>query len=307
MVNSAEINGVPGHINKYLLTDVLKGEMKFDGFIVSDWQDIQKLVTQWKVAKDEKEATMMAINAGIDMSMVPYSYSFSDNLIALVKEKKVAMTRIDDAVRRILRVKYELGLFENPMPKPALKSNFGKPEYSDISLEAARESLVLLKNNNNILPLSKNKKVLVTGPTSDSLISLNNGWTWVWQGSEKSLYPTDKMTIQAAIKSKLGSKNFEFVEGTRLIQPPNTTSVNTTPTMTDEEVNIKKAVDEAKDSDVVVLCLGEGSYTETPGNVTDLTLSETQLKFAEAIIATGKPVVLVMVEGRPRESFQPHR
>jgi beta-glucosidase len=300
MVNSAEINGVPGHINKYLLTDVLKGEMKFDGFIVSDWQDIQKLVTQWKVAKDEKEATMMAINAGIDMSMVPYSYSFTDNLIALVKEKKVSMTRIDDAVRRILRVKYELGLFENPMPNPALKSNFGKPEYSEVSLEAARESLVLLKNNNNILPLSKNKKVLVTGPTSDSLISLNNGWTWVWQGSEKSLYPTDKMTIQAAIKAKLGGKNFEFVEGTRLVQPPNTTSVNTTPTMTDEEVNIKKAVDEAKDSDVVVLCLGEGSYTETPGNLTDLTLSETQLKFAEAIIATGKPVVLVMVEGRPR-------
>jgi beta-glucosidase len=300
MVNSAEINGTPGHINKYLLTDVLKGEMKFDGFIVSDWQDIQKLVTQWKVAKDEKEATMMAINAGIDMSMVPYSYSFSDNLIQLVKEKKVPMSRIDDSVRRILRVKYELGLFENPMPKPALKSNFGKPEYAEISLEAARESLVLLKNNNNILPLAKNKKVLVTGPTSDSLISLNNGWTWVWQGSEKSLYPTDKMTIQAAIKTKLGNKNFEFVEGTRLVQPPNTTSINTTPTMFDEEVNIKKAVDEAKDADVVVLCLGEGSYTETPGNLTDLTLSETQLKFAEAIIATGKPVVLVMVEGRPR-------
>ncbi len=300
MVNSAEINGVPGHINKYLLTDVLKGEMKFDGFIVSDWQDIQKLVTQWKVAKDEKEATMMAINAGIDMSMVPYSYTFSDNLIALVKEQKVPMTRIDDSVRRILRVKYELGLFDNPMPKPALKSNFAKSEYADVSLDAARESLVLLKNNNNILPLAKNKKVLVTGPTSDSLISLNNGWTWVWQGSEKSLYPTDKMTIQAAIKSKLGGENFEFVEGTRLVQPPNTTSVNTTPTMTDEEVNIKKAVDEAKDSDVVVLCLGEGSYTETPGNLTDLTLSETQLKFAEEIIATGKPVILVMVEGRPR-------
>ncbi len=300
MVNSAEINGVPGHINKYLLTDVLKTELGFDGFIVSDWQDIQKLVTQWKVAKDEKEATMMAINAGIDMSMVPYSYTFSENLIALIKEKKVPMTRIDDAVGRILRVKYELGLFENPMPNPSVKSNFGKPEYAEVSLEAARESLVLLKNNNNILPLAKNKKILVTGPTSDSLISLNNGWTWVWQGSEKSLYPTGKMTIQEAIKAKLGGKNVEFVQGTRLIQPPNTTSVNTTPTMTDEEVNIKKAVDEAKDADFVVLCLGEGSYTETPGNLTDLTLPEMQLKFAEAIIATGKPVVLVMVEGRPR-------
>jgi beta-glucosidase len=299
MVNSAEINGVPGHINKYLMTDVLKNELKFDGFIVSDWQDIQKLVTQWKVAKDEKEATMMAINAGIDMSMVPQSYSFSDNLIALVKEKKVSMLRIDDAVRRILRVKYQLGLFENPMPNAAVKNNFGKPEYSEVSLQAARETLVLLKNDKNILPLAKNKKVLVTGPTSDSLISLNNGWTWVWQGSEPSLYPTDKLTIQKAIEAKIGKKNFEFRQGTRLVRPPNTGSGGT-PTMTDEEVNIKDAVDEAKDSDVVVLCLGEGSYTETPGNLTDLTLPEMQLKFAEAIIATGKPVILVMVQGRPR-------
>ena len=299
MVNSAEVNGVPGHINKYLLTDVLKNEMKFDGFVVSDWQDIQKLVTQWKVAKDEKEATMMAVNAGIDMSMVPYSYTFSDNLIALVKEKKVPMTRIDDAVRRILRVKYELGLFDNPMPNPSLKSNFGKPEFEQVSLDAARESLVLLKNENNILPLAKNKKVLVTGPTADSLISLNNGWTWVWQGSEPSLYPTGKMTVQQAIKAKLGERNFEFVQGTRLTRPPNSPA-NTTPTMTDEEVNVKKAVDEAKDADVVVLCLGEGSYTETPGNITDLALPEIQLRFAEQIIAAGKPVVLVLVEGRPR-------
>jgi len=241
----------------------------------------------------------MAIMAGIDMSMVPQSYSFSDNLVALVKEKKVPLTRIDDAVRRILRVKYQLGLFDNPMPNPAVKSNFGKPEYAEVSLQAARETLVLLKNDKNILPLAKNKKVLVTGPTADSLISLNNGWTWVWQGSEPSLYPTNKLTIQKAIEAKIGEKNFEFRQGTRIVRPPNTPSGGT-PTMTDEEVNIKDAVEEAKDSDVVVLCLGEGSYTETPGNITDLTLSETQLRFAEAIIATGKPVVLVMVQGRPR-------
>ncbi len=299
MVNSAETNGIPGHINKYLMTDVLKNELGFNGFIVSDWEDIIKLVTQWKVAKDEKEATMMAINAGIDMSMVPYKYTFTENLIALVKEKKVSMARIDDAVRRILRVKFELGLFENPMPNQAVKGNFGKPEYSEISLQAARESLVLMKNDKNILPLSKNKKVLVTGPTADSLISLNNGWTWVWQGSDESLYPKDKMTIQQAIKAKLGGGNVEFVQGTRLTRPPNSPA-GTTPTMTDEEVNVEKAVSDAKNADVVVLCLGEGSYTETPGNLTDLTLSETQLKFAEKIIATGKPVVLVMVEGRPR-------
>ncbi|MEP6900742.1 MAG: glycoside hydrolase family 3 N-terminal domain-containing protein [Actinomycetota bacterium] len=296
MVNSAEINGVPGHINKYLLTDVLKNELGFDGFIVSDWQDIQKLVTQWKVAKDEKEATMMAINAGIDMSMVPQSYGFSDSLIALVKEKKVSMARIDDAVRRILRVKFQLGLFENPMPNPAVKNNFGKPEYSEVSLQAARETMTLLKNDGNILPLTKNKKVLVTGPTADSLISLNNGWTWTWQGSEQSLYPTDKLTIQKAIEAKIGKKNFEFRQGTRIVRTPNGPGTMNI----DEEVNIKDAVDEAKDSDVIVLCLGEGSYTETPGNLTDLTLPETQLKFAEAIIATGKPVVLVLVEGRPR-------
>jgi beta-glucosidase len=299
MVNSAEINGVPGHVNKHILTDILKTELGFDGFVVSDWQDIQKLVTQWKVAADEKEATRMAIMAGIDMSMVPSSYTFSDDLIALVKEGKVPMSRIDDAVRRILRVKFQLGLFENPMPSSAAKANFARPEDSQVSLQAARETMTLLKNDSNLLPLSKNKKILVTGPTSDSLISLNNGWTWVWQGSEPSLYPTNKMTIQQAIEAKVGKKNFEFRQGTRIVRPPNSPSGGT-PTNIDEEVNVKAAVDAAKDSDVVVLCLGEGSYTETPGNITDLTLGETQLRFAEQIIATGKPVVLVLVEGRPR-------
>ncbi|MDQ3062103.1 MAG: glycoside hydrolase family 3 C-terminal domain-containing protein [Acidobacteriota bacterium] len=299
MVNSAEINGIPGHVNKKILTDMLYGEMKFQGFVVSDWEDIKKLVTFWKVAADEKEATRMAVMAGIDMSMVPLDYSFADHLIALVKEKKVPMTRIDEAVRRILKVKYDLGLFENPMPSQSARSNFGKPEYAQVSLQAARESLTLLKNDNNILPLSKNKKVLVTGPTADSLISLNNGWTWVWQGSEESLYPKDKMTIRAAIESKVGKKNFEFVQGTRIVRKAGSPS-NSNPTDIDEEVDIKKAVDEAKDSDVVVLCLGEGSYTETPGNITDLTLPEPQLKLAEAVMATGKPVVVVLVEGRPR-------
>lgn len=299
MVNSAETNGIPGHVNKKLLTDVLYGEMKFQGFVVSDWEDIKKLVTFWKVAADEKEATRMAVMAGIDMSMVPLDYSFADLLIELVKEKKVPMTRIDEAVRRILKVKYDLGLFENPMPSASARGNFGRPEYSQVSLQAARESLTLLKNENNILPLSKNRKVLVTGPTADSLISLNNGWTWVWQGSEPSLYPKDKMTIRAAIESKVGKKNFEFVQGTRIVRKAGSPS-NSNPTDIDEEVDIKKAVDEAKDSDVVVLCLGEGSYTETPGNITDLTLPEPQLKLAEALLATGKPVVVVMVEGRPR-------
>jgi beta-glucosidase len=299
MVNSAEVNGVPGHINKHLLTDILRGEMKFDGFVVTDWDDINKLVSAWRVAPNTKEATRMAIMAGNDMSMVPYNLKFADELTELVREGKVPMSRIDEAVGRILRVKFELGLFKNAMPNPALRSNFGKAEYQTVALEAARESLVLLKNDKDILPLSKNKKVLVTGPTADSLISLNNGWTYVWQGSEESLYPKDKLTIQAAIGKKLDKKNFTFVQGTKITRAPNL-PVNTTPTNVDQEVNVAKAVVEAKKADVVVLCLGEGSYTETPGNITDLTLPETQLKFAEAILATGKPVIAVMSQGRPR-------
>jgi beta-glucosidase len=178
-------------------------------------------------------------------------------------------------------------------------ANFGRPEYVGVSHEAARESLTLLKNDNGVLPLSKNKKVLVTGPAADTLLSLNNGWSLVWQGSEASLYPKDKQTIRQAVEAKIGRTNVTFVQGTGFTRPANSAS-NSTPTVTDEEVDVKAAVDAAKDSDVVVLCLGEGSYTETPGNITDLTLPETQLKFAEAIIATGKPVVLVMAEGRPR-------
>lgn len=298
MVNSAEINGVPGHVNRHILTDILRGELGFQGFVVSDWEDIKKLVTQWKVAADEKEATRMAVMAGIDMSMVPLDYSFADLLVQLVKEGKVPMSRIDEAVGRILWVKYELGLFENPMPNPALKSKIGSNASRQLSLQAARESMTLLKNENNLLPLAKNRKVLVTGPTAHSFISLNNGWSYVWQGSEESLYPKDRPTILQAIEGKIG-KNMSYAPGTKIIRPPGSPS-NNTPTNVDEEVDIAAAVREARDADVVVLCLGEGSYTETPGNITDLTLAEPQLKLAAAIEATGKPVVIVLVEGRPR-------
>ena len=281
------------------LTTPNSGAVGFDGFIVSDWEDIKKLVTQWRVAADEKEATRLAVMAGIDMSMVPLSYSFSDNLVALVKEKSVPMSRIDDAVRRILRVKFELGLFENAMPDNSLRSNHGRPEYASVALDAARESIVLLKNQNNILPLSKTTKVLVTGPTADSLISLNNGWTYVWQGSEPGLYPKDKPTIQKAIESKIGGAKFMYLPGTRLVRRANSAS-NSNPTDIDEIVDMDAAVSAARGSDVVVLCLGEGSYTEHPGSIPDLTLSEIQLDFAEKIIATGKPVILLLAEGRPR-------
>jgi beta-glucosidase len=299
MINSGEINGVPGHINHHILTDILRGELGFKGFVVSDWEDIKKLVTIWRVAANEKEATRMAIMAGIDMSMVPTDYSFSDHLIALVKERAVPQSRIDEAVRRILRVKYELGLFENPGPNPALKSKFGLPESRQVSLQAAQESMTLLKNTGNMLPLSKTTKVLVTGPTSDSIISLNNGWSFVWQGSEESLYPKDRHTVRRAIEAKIGPGNLTFVQGTRITRPAGSPS-NSTPTDKEEEVDISAAVRAAQNVDVVVLCLGEGSYCETPGNITDLNLGEPQLKLAEAILSTGKPVVMVLVEGRPR-------
>jgi len=299
MINSGEINGIPGHVNHHILTTILRKELGFDGFVVSDWEDIKKLVTMWRIAGNEKEATRMAVMAGIDMSMVPLDYSFADHLIALAKEGAVPQSRIDEAVRRILRVKFELGLFEKPTPDAALKAKFALPESRQVSLEAARESLTLLKNTDNILPLSKTSKVLVTGPTADSLISLNNGWTYVWQGSEESLYPKDRHTVRQAIEAKIGASNVTYVPGTRIFRKPNTTS-NNNPTDQEEEVDIPAAVRAAQNVDVVILALGEGSYCETPGNITDLTIGEPQLKLAEAILATGKPVVLVLVEGRPR-------
>jgi beta-glucosidase len=282
MVNSAEINGVPGHINHHILTDILRGELGFQGVVVSDWEDIKKLVGQWKVAANEKEATRLAVLAGIDMSMVPSDYSFSDLLVQLVKEGRVPTVRIDEAVRRILRLKFDLGLFENPTLS-APTTSFATAESRQVSLQAARESMTLLKNENNLLPLANDRKILVTGPTANSLVSLNNGWTYVWQGDIADLYPKDRPTVLQAIQAKAG-KNVTYIPGTAL----------------DKEIDIQAAVRAAREADVVIVCVGEGSYAETPGNITDLTLNEAQLRLAEAIEATGKPVVLVLVEGRPR-------
>ncbi len=299
MVNSGEINGVPVHVSHWLLTDILRKELGFKGVVVSDWEDIKKLVNIHRVAADEREATRMSVMAGVDMSMVPSDYSFADHLLALAKEGAVPPSRIDEAVRRILTLKFELGLFERPMPDAALKAKFATTASRRMSLEAAREAMTLLKNTNNLLPLDKGRKVLVTGPTADSLIPLNNGWTYVWQGSEESLYPKDRPTIRQAIEAKAGRANVSYVPGTRITRAPGTPS-NVTPTDKDEEVDIAAAARAAAAADVVVLCLGEGSYTETPGNITDLTLPEPQLKLAEAVAAAGKPIVIVLVEGRPR-------
>jgi beta-glucosidase len=299
MVNSGDINGVPAHANHHILSDILRNELRFKGFVVSDWADIKRLVSDWRIAANEKDATRMAVMAGVDMSMVPGDYSFADLLIALVKEGAVPQARIDEAVRRILQVKFELGLFDDPMPHPDLKSKIGLAESRKVALQAAQESLTLLKNTNDLLPLAKNRKVLVTGPTADSLISLNNGWTYVWQGSEPSLFPTDRPTIRRAIESKIGTANVTYLPGTKIIRPPGAAS-NSTPTNIEQEVDIPAAVEAARNSDVVILCLGEGSYCETPGSISDLTLGEPQLKLAEGIEATGTPVVIVLVEGRPR-------
>ena len=285
MVNSGEVNGIPGHVNKHLLTDVLRGELGFAGVIDSDWEDIKKLVNTHHLFATEKEATRAAVLAGIDMSMVPSDYSFSDLLTELVTEGAVPMARIDDAVRRILAMKTRLGLFADPLRGIATPPTpVGTPEARALALRAARESLILLKNTNNTLPLARTARVLVTGPAADSLPGLNNGWTITWQGDRDAAYPRDRQTIRAAIEQRLGAANVTYVAGSEF----------------GKGGDVNAVVAAARAADAVILCLGEKSYAETPGNIDDLTLPEPQLQLARALTATGKPVVLVLVEGRPR-------
>ncbi len=284
MVNSSEIDGIPGHANYHLLTEVLKNELNFKGFVVSDWEDIIRLHTRDRVAETPKEAVRIAVMAGVDMSMVPQNYSFYDHLLDLVKEGAVPMARIDEAVSRILKVKMQVGLFENPFPNKDIAKKFACKEFTEVNLSAARESLILTKNQGNILPLSKNKKVFVTGPTANMLSVMNGGWTITWQGNEETLYPQEKNTVLEAIQNKIGKQNVSYVEGCSF----------------DKDINTSKAVSEAINSAVVILCLGERAYCETPGSIFDLTLDKAQLDLAQAMINTGKPIVLIMLEGRPR-------
>ncbi|MFL5741545.1 MAG: glycoside hydrolase family 3 N-terminal domain-containing protein [Flavisolibacter sp.] len=293
MVNSALINGIPTHVNKHILTDILKNELGFTGFIVTDWQDIENVYRRDKITKDVKEAIMLAINAGIDMSMIPYDYKgFTADLIALVKEGKVSQSRIDDAVRRILRVKYEIGLFETPVTYLKDYPKFGSPEFERASYNTAAESITLLKNVNNTLPLRAGQKILVTGPNANSMRTLNGGWTYTWQGDRTDQYAAKYNTIVEALRKKMGEGNVNFVEGVVYKMHG--------PYYEDSVVNIDAAVQAAASADYVLVCIGENSYTETPGNLNDLTLSDNQLALAEALIKTGKPVVLLLNEGRPR-------
>jgi beta-glucosidase len=285
MVNSGEINGTPVHADKYLLTDVLRKELGFQGVIVTDWEDIKRLHDRHFVAATPRQAVAMAVNAGIDMSMVPSDFSFYDLLVEAVKKGEVPVSRIDDAVTRILILKMKLGLFDNPYPEKEAAALFGKPEYQTLALDAAREAMTLLKNE-NILPLSKNTKVLVAGPAAQSITALNGCWSYTWQGNREEWYPSDSKTILQAIREKAGEGNVITTTGKGFDDPLN--------------YDAEKLKTAAADAGVIILCLGENAYAESPGNTRDMALPDDQLKLANAAIATGKPVILVLTEGRPR-------
>ena len=286
MINSGEINGEPVHASKYLLTDVLRKELGFHGLIVTDWEDIKRLHDRHNVAATPRQAVVMAINAGIDMSMVPTDFSFYDLLLEAVKLKEVPMSRIDDAVTRILTLKYKLGLFDNPYAEDAAKGNFGKPEYQTLALNAAREAMTLLKNKNNILPLSKNAKVLVAGPSAQSITALNGCWSYTWQGNNEQWYPADSKTVLQAIKDKIGAANV--------------TTTTAKGFNAAENYNVTSLKQAAEKVDVIVMCLGEDAYAESPGNTRELALQEEQAELVKAAQLTGKPVILILTEGRPR-------
>jgi beta-glucosidase len=290
MVNSGLINGVPVHSSHFLLTELLKGELGFDGFVVTDWGDIENIYIRDKVARSSKEAVKIAINAGIDMSMIPYDLNFCTYLIELVNEGEVPVSRIDDAVRRILRVKARLGLFQTPTTAPANYPEFGSAAYEQAAYDAASESITLLKNEGNILPLPADASILVTGPNANSIRCLDGGWSYSWQGGSSPIYAARYNTILTAIQDRF--KNVAYVEGV---------AYNNSGKYWEEyEVDIPAAVAAASNVDYVVLAVGENSYTEKPGDLQDLTLSNLQLKLALALVATGKPIILLLNEGRPR-------
>ncbi|MGZ4959421.1 MAG: glycoside hydrolase family 3 N-terminal domain-containing protein [Methylomonas sp.] len=283
MINSSEVDGIPGHANYQYLTTILRGEMGFKGFTVSDWEDIIRLHTRDRMAASPREAVKIAVMAGVDMSMVPFDFSFYDLLLELARTGEVPMSRIDEAVSRILRVKYQSGLFDRREPDLPGEGNFVTAEAVETNKQAAREAIVLAKNDNHILPLSKKASILVTGPAANLLSVMNGGWTITWQGDSEELYPKDKSTPLQAIRQKTSGK-VTYVGGQRFT----------------DEINIEQAVTEARNHDVVILALGEKPYTETMGNIETLNLDPVQLQLARAIFEIGKPVVLMTFGGRPR-------
>ncbi len=292
MANSSSINGVPVHASYEYLTQWLKKDLNWDGMIVTDWADINNLFQREKVAKDKKDAIRIAINAGVDMSMDPYSVDFCILLKELVNEGKVSMERIDDAVRRILRVKYRLGLFDEPNTGGKGFEKFGSEEFAQKALRAAEESEILLKNEANILPLAKGKKILLTGPNANQMRCLDGGWSYTWQGSGAEDLAEKYNTIYEAFCNKFGKDNVVLEQGVTYNEKGQYWEENAP--------EIEKAVNAANGADVIVACIGENSYCETPGNLTDLWLSENQRNLVKALAKTGKPVVLILNEGRPR-------
>ena len=291
MVNSASINGVPVHASYEYLTQWLKKDLNWDGMIVTDWADINNLFTRERVAKDKKDAIRIAINAGIDMSMDPYSVEFCILLKQLVNEGKVSQERIDDAVRRILRLKYRIGLFDQPNTGGKGYEKFGSQEHADMALRSAEETEILLKNE-GVLPLAKGKKILLTGPNANQMRCLNGGWSYTWQGSKAEDLAEKYNTIYEALCNKYGQENVILNQGVTYNEKGQYWEEN--------EPQIEKAVAAAAQADVIIACVGENSYCETPGNLTDLWMSENQRNLVKALAKTGKPIVLVLNEGRPR-------
>lgn len=297
MVNSASVNGMPMHANKEILTGWLKEQTGWDGVLVTDWADVNNLYTREMIAKDKKDALRIAINAGIDMIMEPYSCDACGYLIELVKEGKIPMSRIDDACRRVLRMKYRLDLFKNPTQKLKNYPKFGGEEFAKLALEGATESMVLLKNEklqdgNPVLPLAKGKKILLTGPNANQMRCLDGGWSYTWQGHRTDEFAGKYNTIYEAFCNQYGKENVILNQGVTYNEKGKYWEEN--------EPQIQDAVNAAKDADVIVACIGENSYTETPGNLTDLWLSENQRNLVKELAKTGKPVILVLNEGRPR-------
>ena len=292
MVNSGSINGVPVHASYEYLTKWLKEDLRWDGMLVTDWADINNLFTRERVAKDKKDAIRIAINAGIDMSMDPYSVDFCILLKELVQEGKVSMARIDDAVRRILRVKYRLNLFDEPNTGGKGYEKFGSQEFAQKALQAAEESIVLLKNEGSFLPLTKGKRLLLTGPNANQMRCLLGGWSYTWQGSKAEDLSEPYNTIYEALCNKYSKENIVLEQGVTYNERGKYYEEN--------KPQIGKAVSAAADCDVIIACIGENSYTETPGNLTDLWLSENQRNLVKALAKTGKPIILVLNEGRPR-------
>ncbi|GAB2955124.1 glycoside hydrolase family 3 N-terminal domain-containing protein [Hymenobacter coalescens] len=295
MINSGLINGVPMHANHELLTKLLKERLGFQGLVVTDWGDIDNLYKRDHLAANAKEAVALAINAGIDMGMLAYQYEeFCDNLVALVKEGRVPQARVDDAVRRILRVKFQLGLFETPVTRFQDYPQFGSAAHEQAAYQTAAEAITLLKNQNGLLPLKKSSKVLVTGPNANSMRTLNGAWTYSWQGEKVEEFAARYHTILEAVQQEIGAPNVRYVPGVSYNPKQDGKYYQ------ESADQLEEAVAAARDVDVVLLCLGENSYAEKPGDLNDMTLSPLQIELARRLAATGKPVVLVLNEGRPR-------